>query len=135
MTFLQPLALFGLAFALIPPLLHLFQRRHVPDVVFPAARYLRETAREAQRSIRLRHLLLMLLRVAAVVALVLAAARPVVPVSVGGLHAPTALAIVLDHSLSSGAVVGGRRVLDDLAQRARETLREARDTRRRRSTF
>ena len=126
MIFLQPLALFGLAFALVPPLLHLFQRRHPPDVVFPAARYLRETAREAQRAIRLRHLLLMLLRVAAVVLLVLAAARPVVPVSVGGLHAPTALAIVLDHSLSSGAVVGGRRVVDDLAQRARETLREAR---------
>jgi hypothetical protein len=127
MIFLQPLALLGLAFALIPPLLHLFQRRRPPDVVFPAARYLRETARDAQRAIRLRHLLLMLLRVAAVVLLVLAAARPVVPVSVGGLHAPTALAIVLDHSLSSGAVIGGRRVVDDLAQRARETLRETRE--------
>jgi hypothetical protein len=127
MILLQPLALFGLAFALVPPLLHLFQRRHPPDVVFPSARYLRETAREARRAIRFRHLLLLLLRVAAVVLLVLAAARPVVPLAVGGLHPPTALALVLDHSLSSGAVVGGRRVLDDLARRAGETLREARD--------
>ena len=110
-----------------PPLLHLFQRRHPPDVEFPAARYLRQTEREAQRSIRLRHVVLLLLRVAAVALLVLAAARPVVPVRVGGLHAPTALALVFDHSLSSGAVIGGRRVVDDLAQRARETLREARD--------
>jgi hypothetical protein len=125
--FLQPLALFGLAFALVPPLLHLFQRRRPPDVEFPSARYLRQTAREARRSIRLRHLALLLLRVAAVVLLVLAAAGPVVPARVGGVHAPTALALVLDHSLSSGAVVGGRRVVDDLAQRARETLREARD--------
>lgn len=127
MIFLQPLALFGLAFALVPPLLHLFQRRRPPDVEFPSARYLRQTAREARRSIRLRHLALLLLRVAAVVLLVLAAAGPVVPARVGGMHAPMALALVLDHSLSSGAVVGGRRVVDDLAQRARETLREARD--------
>ena len=127
MIFLQPLALFGLAFALVPPLLHLFQRRRPPDVEFPSARYLRQTAREARRSIRLRHLALLLLRVAAVVLLVLAAAGPVVPARVGGVHAPTALALVLDHSLSSGAVAGGRRVVDDLAQRARETLREARD--------
>jgi hypothetical protein len=125
--FLQPLALFGLAFALVPPLLHLFQRRRPPDVEFPSARYLHQTAREARRSIRLRHLALLLLRVAAVVLLVLAAAGPVVPARVGGVHAPTALALVLDHSLSSGAVVGGRRVVDNLAQRARETLREARD--------
>jgi hypothetical protein len=96
-------------------------------VEFPSARYLQQTAREARRAIRLRHLALLLLRVAAVVLLVLAAAGPVVPARVGGVHAPTALALVLDHSLSSGAVVGGRRVVDDLAQRARETLREARD--------
>ena len=126
MIFLQPLALLGLAFALVPPLLHLFQRRRPADVEFPSARYLRQTEREAERSIRLRHLLLMLLRVAAVVLLVLAAARPVVPARVGGLHAPTALAVVLDNSLSSGAVVRGRRVLDDLAGRARETLGAAR---------
>ena len=127
MIFLQPLALFGLAFALVPPLLHLFQRRRPPEVEFPAARYLRQTEREARRNIRLRHVALLLLRVAAVVLLVLAAARPMVPARLGGLHAPTALALVFDHSLSSGAVVGGRRVVDELAQRARETLREARD--------
>lgn len=127
MIFLQPLALFALAFALVPPLLHLFQRRHPPDVAFPAVRYLRQTEREAHRAIRLRHVLVLLLRVAAVVLLVLAAARPAVSGRAGGLHAPTAVALVLDHSLSSGAVVGGRRVADDLAARARETLREARE--------
>ena len=127
MIFLQPLALFALSFALVPPLLHLFQHRHPPDVPFPAVRYLRETEREARRAIRLRHILVLLLRVAAVVLLVLAAARPAVSGRAGGLHAPTALALVFDHSLSSGAVVGGRRVADDLAARARETLRAARE--------
>lgn len=125
MFFLHPLALLGLTAALVPPLLHLFQRRRPPDVVFPAVRYLRQTEREAQRSIRLRHLLLMVLRMLAVVLLVSAAARPVVPGGSGVLHDPTALAIVLDNSLSSGAIAGGSRVLDDLALRARETLRAA----------
>jgi hypothetical protein len=128
MLFLSPLALLGLLAALVPPLLHLFQRRHPPEFVFPAVQYLRQTEREAERTLKLRHLLLMLLRVAAVVLIVLAAARPVVPRVVpggGSLHEPTALAIVLDHSLSSGAIAGGRRVLDELTLRARETLRDA----------
>ncbi len=125
MFFLHPLALLGLAAVLVPPLLHLFQRRRPPEVIFPAMRYLRQTEREAQRTIRLRHLLLMLLRMLAVALLVTAAARPVIPGGAGVLHDPTALALVLDNSVSSGAIAGGRRVLDDLAARARETLRAA----------
>jgi len=125
MYFLQPLALFFLAAALVPPLLHLFQRRRPPDVAFPAVRYLQQTEREASRTIRLRHLLLLLLRVGAVALVALAAARPVVPKRVGVGHEPTALCLVLDNSLSSGAVVGGVRAFDDLAARARETLQAA----------
>lgn len=123
--FLTPLALLALAAALVPPLLHLFQRREPPVIEFPAVRYLKETQREALRTVRLQHLLLMLLRMAAVVLLALAAARPVVPGGFGARHEPMALVLVFDHSLSSGAVKGGTRVLDDLAARARETLREA----------
>ncbi len=125
MFFLSPLALLGLAAALVPPLLHLFQRRTPPELPFPAVRYLRQTEREAQRQIRLRHLLLMLLRVLGVVLIVLAAARPVVPGGGAGLHEPTAVVVVLDNSLSSGAVLAGTRVADDLAARARETFRAA----------
>ena len=126
MVFLQPLALLLLGLGLVPPLLHLFERHRPPDVVFPAVRYLRETEREAQRTIRLQHLLLLLLRVAAVALVALAAARPVVPARLGAGHEPTALVVILDHSLSSGAVSGGVRAFDDLRARADETLRAAR---------
>lgn len=125
MFFLSPLALIGLIAAAVPPLLHLFQRREPPVVEFPALRYLQETQRDAQRTVRLQHLLLMLLRMLAVILIVLAAARPVVPGGVAAHHEPTALVLVFDHSLSAGAVPGGTRVLDDLAARARETLRDA----------
>jgi hypothetical protein len=127
MVFLSPLALLGLAAMAVPPLLHLFQRRRPADLEFPAVRYLEESARQARTAVRLRHLLLMLLRMLAVGLVAVAAARPVVPAPFDGVHEPTALVLVVDNSLSSGAVADGRRVLDDLALRARETLREARD--------
>src|SRR5512147_517684 len=104
MLFLSPWLLLGLLAAVVPPLLHLFQRRRPPEFEFPAVRYLRQTEREAERTLKLRHLLLLLLRVAAVVLIALAAARPVVPRGVGALHEPTALVVVLDNSLSSGAI-------------------------------
>src|SRR3972149_387422 len=121
-AFLQPLALLGLAVAALPTVLHLLPRRVPPTVTFPAVRYLAETERQQSRRLKLRHLLLLLLRTALLASVVLAAARPVVRVGLGGAHAPTALVLVLDNSVSSGAVVEGRRVVDLLAARARAIL-------------
>lgn len=126
MIFLHPLALVGLAAAAIPALLHLFQRRQPPEVDFPALRYLSEAERKSARRLRLRHLLLLLLRTALIVTVVLAAARPLVPAgSSGGTHPPSALVLVLDNSLSSGAVVGGQVALDRLKAATRAVLRRA----------
>ena len=123
MGFLQPLALLGLAAAAIPALLHLLQRRVPPTVTFPAVRYLSETERRHSRRLKLRNLLLLLLRTALIALIVLAAARPVARLPVGGTHGPSALALVVDNSLSSGAVVVGRRVVDILASQARNAVR------------
>jgi hypothetical protein len=68
---------------------------------------------------------LLLLRVATIVLIVLAAARPVVRTRAGTSHPPTALALVVDNSLSSGAVVAGRTVLAELAAHARDVLGQA----------
>ena len=126
MIFLHPLALIGLTAAAIPALLHLFQRRQPPEADFPALRYLSEAERRSARRMRLRHLLLLLLRTGLIVALILAAARPLVPSrSSGATHPPSALVIVLDNSLSSGAVVGGQVTLDRLKTAARAVLRRA----------
>jgi hypothetical protein len=119
MEFLSPLWLLaGLAVA-VPLAIHLMRRRTGARVDFPAVRWLARAEREHSRSLRLRNLLLMLLRVAAVLLLALAAARPVARLFGAGMsHAPTALAIVLDNSLSTSAVVNGHPVLEDLKQRA-----------------
>lgn len=123
MIFLHPLVLIGLAAAAIPALLHLFQRRTPPETEFPPLRYLSEAERRSARRLKLRHLLLLALRTALIVAVVLAAARPLFPTRApGGAHPPTALVVVLDNSLSSGAVVDGRRTLDRLKATARTVL-------------
>lgn len=113
MSFLAPLWFLLGAAAAVPLLLHLLRRRTGTRAEFPAARYLLRAEREHSRSLRLRNLLLMLLRVAAILLLALAAARPSgwLPGVGGDGHAPTALALVVDNSLSSTVIDDGRPVL------------------------
>jgi hypothetical protein len=125
--FLQPLALLGLAAAGIPALLHLLHRREPPILEFPALRYLSDAERQSARRLRLRHLLLLILRTVLIVFVVLAAARPLVPVGSGAAHEPTALVVVLDNSPSAGAVVDGRPVLDRLRLAARASIAATRE--------
>ncbi|NLG62300.1 MAG: hypothetical protein GX539_08645 [Candidatus Cloacimonetes bacterium] len=124
MGFLVPALLALAAAAVVPIVLHLLQRHQGPRVVFPALRYLRRAEKESARQIRLRQLLLLLLRVAALLLLALAAAQPFIR-GAGASHEPSAVAIILDNSLSSGTVSNDRRVLDDLKARALETLERA----------
>ncbi len=127
MSFLHPLALAGLAAAAIPALLHLLERRVPPELPFPAVRYLADAERRSARHLRLRHLLLLVLRTALIVAIVLAAAGPLVPsrATGGTLHPPTALALILDNSPSAGVVVDGRPRLDRLKAVAHAALARA----------
>jgi hypothetical protein len=125
MTFAAPWALLGLGLASIPILLHLLARREPPTVLFPATRYLAQTARLHQRRLQLQHLLLLLLRTLLIVALVFAAAGPSWPSTGLGAHAPTALVLVVDNSLSSGAIQDGVSVIEQLKGAARSVLARA----------
>jgi len=123
---LNPLFLLAGVAVAVPIILHLFHRHETRRFSFPALRYLERTEKEHARQIRLRQLLLLLARVAVLVLLVGAGAR-LIFAGMGGAHPPTAVAIVLDNSMSSGLVLGERRVLDDLKALARETLASASD--------
>lgn len=110
--------------AAVPLLLHLRRRPVTQRYVFPALRWLLRAQREHSRELRLRNLLLMVLRTAAVLALAVAAARPIVQGLPGG-HAPTALALVLDNSLSTTRASGGEPTLDRLRAAALAVLASA----------
>lgn len=106
MSFLAPFWLGLAGLAAVPLLIHLLRRRIGTRIEFPAARYLRRAEEEHSRDLKVRNLILMLLRVLAILALALAAARPAARLPGGG-HAPTALAIVVDNSLSTSVVMDG----------------------------
>jgi hypothetical protein len=124
MGFLNPLWLLLAAAVAVPLIIHLLQRHQGPRVIFPAVRYLLRAEREHARQIKLRQLLLLMLRLAIVMFIAFAAARPFLR-GAGVGHEPTAVVIVLDNSMSSGLVAGDRRVLDELKDRALETLTRA----------
>ena len=121
MGFLAPLLLGFAAFAGVPLAVHLLRRRVSRRVDFPAVRYLTRMEQEHSKELKLRHRLLLFLRVLAVVALALAAARPIA--NLAGLgHAPLSLALLIDNSMSSSAVRDGRAVIDDLRADALELI-------------
>lgn len=124
--FTAPWALLGLAAAAIPVLLHLFARREPKTVVFPATRYLAETARAHHRRLTLQHWLLLLVRTLLIAALALAAAGPTLPGGSATTHAPSAITVVVDNSLSSATTAGGTPVVERLKEAARRILRAAR---------
>ena len=118
MGFLNPLFLVAGTVILVPIILHLFYRQESKIFTFPAIRYLLRTEREHARQIRTQQLLLLLLRAAIVVVAVILGARIHFP-GPGGSHDPTALALVIDNSMSTTIIEDGRRRLDTLKAVAR----------------
>ena len=121
MAFLAPFLLGLAALAGVPLAVHLLRRRVSRRVDFPAVRYLTRMEQEHSKELKLRHRLLLVLRVLAVIAVALAAARPVANL-VGLGHAPLSMALLIDNSMSSGAVRDGRAVIDDLRADAIELI-------------
>lgn len=98
LSFLTPLLLGGAALVAVPLVLHLIMRRKPVPHEFPALRFLRERAVANRRRLRLSHVLLLLLRMAALVLLATALARPVLR-GAGWLaegEGPVAAAFVFD---------------------------------------
>ena len=124
MSFLAPLYLMLAGAVAIPLFLHLRRRRIENKVDFPAVRYLERAEKENVRQLKVRNLVLMFLRIAAVLAIAFAAARPI-GAFFGAGHVPSALAIVLDNSLSTSAIVNGQPLLATLRERALEAANAA----------
>ncbi len=79
MSLLHPALLFGLLLSAVPVVLHLLMRARPKKLDFPALRLLQQRRIQNQRRMRLRHLWLLLLRMAAIAGLVLAIVRPSLP--------------------------------------------------------
>ena len=115
MRFLYPAFLIGAAAIALPIVLHLLRRDVAPEVPFTAVRLLRRSPIERSRRRRLRELILLAARIAALVLLAAAFARPYI----AGARGAGTLVIAIDRSFSMAA--------PGAFDRARASAREAID--------
>ena len=115
MSFLFPAFLFGGLAAAVPILLHFFARDRAPRLPFSDVRFLERAFVRRDRRRRLRELLLLALRVAALLLLAVAFARPFLDASGRGRRITV---LVVDRSLSLSAP--GQMAL--ARERAREVI-------------
>lgn len=125
MSFLYPLALAAAALVAIPITIHLLRRQTDRRVPFPALRYLQRAERKHARSLRVRDLLLLLVRVGVLLLIAAAAAGPLVGRGGARDHEPVDVAIILDNSASNARPVGNQTAFDLLRERVRVTLSAA----------
>lgn len=104
MSFLSPLMLFGALAAAIPVIIHLFFRSRYRTVPWAAMKFLLTAVEQTSRRLRFQELLLLLLRMALLVMLALAFARPVSSISRGAGRGDSVDAVfVFDTSFSMAA--------------------------------
>lgn len=101
MEFLYPGFLYALAALAIPVIIHLFNFRRFKKIPFTNVRFLREIKQQTQSQNKLRHLLVLLMRLLAITFLVLAFAQPFLPS--GDSQAKTSrksVSVFIDNSFS-----------------------------------
>ncbi len=81
MNFVNPSILYGLFLVSIPVIIHLFNLKRYKVVYFTNVKFLKELQEETQKQSMLKHLLVLICRILAIVFLVLAFARPYIPTS------------------------------------------------------
>ncbi len=106
MIWLHPALLIGLALTAVPVLLHLLMRAKPKKLVFPALRLIQNRKRTNVRRLRLRHLSLLLLRMAVIALIVLAVARPSVPAADYSLRGGDWLRLLLIAGAAAGVYLG-----------------------------
>lgn len=121
LSFLTPALLGGAALVAVPIVLHLAMRRRPVPHVFPALRLLQERAVANRRRLRLRHILLLMVRMAALVLLAAALSRPVLKGAgwLADTEAPVAAAFVFDTAPRMALREGNRTRLEQATAMAR----------------
>ncbi len=128
-TFANPLALWGLALASAPIIIHLLNRRRFKVVEWAAMEFLLASSRRNYRRIRLEQLILMALRMLIIAVLVLVVSRPLVRGrALAGLGERRRLVVlVFDASMSMGCRDGALNAYDRgiaFAEELMSSLRE-----------
>ncbi|NVO21040.1 MAG: BatA domain-containing protein [Bacteroidetes bacterium] len=124
MQFVNPAFLFGLTAIAIPVIIHLFNFRRFRKVYFTNVRFIKELKMETQKRSRLRHLIILFLRIIAIAALALAFSQPYIPFkeNQAPISSRNAVSIFVDNSFSMEAIGSNGSLLDEAKQKAKEIV-------------
>jgi len=125
MTFASPWFLLGILGIAVPIYLHLYYRKTPVRKDFPSLRLIRLSVEFVARRKKVRNLLLMALRIAAIILVVMSLARPFLGQSASARNSsdtPAAFVVLLDNSMSMGCTHQGISVFNTARARALEIL-------------
>ena len=125
MTFLAPTAMILLAGISIPVLIHFLNRMNVKKVDYSSIRFLKSMKNSTIRSVRLKKLILLFLRIGIISALVLMVSRPVTKGFMPGwlsAEMDSRLLLVIDNSSSMSALGKTESLLEEAKQTANKLL-------------
>lgn len=125
MNFVQPLLLLGMAGAAVPLLIHLIGRNRARRIPFAAIDFLLRSNRRVARRLRLRHWLLLAVRMLLVAGLALMVAQPFGEAETplpALASAPRRAVLVLDDTLSMRRTVEGKTLHERARRRALELV-------------
>ncbi len=122
MEFVNPGFLFGLLAISVPVIIHLFNFRRFKKIYFSNVSFLRELKLQTQKQSRLKHLLILFLRILAIISIVLAFAQPYFPVSQQMIRTEdkNVVSIYLDNSFSMQAISEKGTLIDEAREKALE---------------
>jgi hypothetical protein len=124
MRFVHPEILWALGALSIPILVHLFNFRKFRKVYFSNVSFLREIQVETQSKSRLKHLLILLMRMLAVACIVFAFAQPYIPLNDGAAkQGDRAVSLYVDNSFSMEGQLAGAPLLEIAKNKAIEVAR------------
>jgi len=126
-SFGNPLFLWGALAALLPLLIHLFDRRRPRPHAFAAISFVLRSQKRTASRLKLKRLILYLLRTLILLAIPLALAKPQWKqdaIAQATARGPAATALVLDASLSMRFTLDGKNLFENGRQQAREALRD-----------
>lgn len=122
MEFVNPGFLYGLSAIAIPVIIHLFNFRRYKKVYFSNVKLLKELQLKTRRKSRLKHLILLFLRILAIICIVMAFAQPYFPLSDNMINTEesSAVSIYVDNSFSMAGESVNNTLIEEAKNRALE---------------
>ena len=127
---MNPILIAGVALVGLPILLHLILKQEPKRLPFPALRFLQAKQRTTSRKLKLRHFVLLAMRMLLIALFAAALFQPKIPATFSGASAgldfgegrPLAVVVVIDTTPSMGYTADRRTRLDEAVRRAVELV-------------